>query len=121
MEIECKQAADTVNFYMQHYWVAPDALKSTLPVTLSDSHYWRLAGNIPSDCLLNGVFMADTENLDSNLLKDNPKEILLMYRQTPSDDWTELSTGSSEQKYSIQVNHLKPGEYCLAVRTNGTK
>lgn len=116
LELECKQAKDSVNVYLQHYWVAPDAMQTKSDILLSDTHYWRIAGHIPASCSLSGKFSIDKKYLDSNLLKEAPEEMLVMYRPTPSDNWQELSAGSSEQGYFIVADNLKAGEYCLAVR-----
>ena len=85
-------------------------------ILLSDTHYWRIAGHIPASCSLSGTFTIDKKYLDSELLKDGPEEVLVMYRPTPSDNWQEHSAGSLEQGYFIVADNLKPGEYCLAVR-----
>lgn len=116
LELECKQVKDPVNVYLQHYWVAPDAMQTKSDILLSDTHYWRIAGHIPASCSLSGTFSIDKKYLDSELLKDGPEEMLVMYRPTPSDNWQELSAGSLEQRYFIVADNLKPGEYCLAVR-----
>lgn len=114
--IECKQQAeDTTLIYVQHYWVSPDAMRSNAPVTLSDSHYWRIAGTLPASCQLTGKFYFDKEQLDKNLLKNDPDKILLMYRPTPSEDWSELSVAPVTKQDFVTTDNLRPGEYCLAV------
>lgn len=116
LDIECKQqAGDTTPVYVQHYWVAPDAMRSTAPVTLSDTHYWRIAGVIPASCQLTGKFHFDKEQLDKNLLKNDPDKILLMYRPTPSEDWSELSVIPVTKEHFVITDNLRPGEYCLAI------
>lgn len=116
LELECKQTEAPANVYLQHYWVAPDAMQTKSDILISDSHYWRIAGHIPASCLLGGKFSIDKKYLDNKLLKDYQKEMLIMYRPTPSENWQELSSGSLNQGYFIVADNLKAGEYCLAVR-----
>lgn len=116
LDIECKQQGeDSTDIYVQHYWVAPDAMRSPAPVILSDSHYWRIAGSIPASCQLTGKFHLDKEELDKNLLENDPDTILLMYRPDPSAEWSEVSAATVTKDHYITADYLKSGEYCLAV------
>lgn len=105
-----------VDIQLEYYGVAPDPTKHAMPWQLSDTHYWRLTGRIPSSCRLTGRFSLDKQWWDQTLLADPAKDLLVLYRKDPADDWQKIRTISAPTiGNEVTVPDLKAGEYCLAI------
>lgn len=114
--VVCEAVTIPVDIQLEFYGAAPDPGSRPGPWQLSDTHYWRVTGQIPSTCRLTGYLGLEKQWWDKNLLSDVPKDLLLLYRQTPADDWRivrTVSAGTIGNK--VAVPELKAGEYCLAV------
>lgn len=105
-----------VDIQLEYYGAAPDPAKHASPCQLSDTHYWRLTGHIPSSCRLAGRFSLDKEWWDNTLLSDPEKDLWVLYRADPAGDWQKIRTVSAQAiGCEVTVPDLKAGEYCLAI------
>lgn len=116
VELECKSVSEPLSVVIQFYGVAPDALKGETSVQLSDTHYWRLAGDIPSSCDISARFMLDKNIWDAALLSGKESEVRIMYRATQSDEWSEFAICPLGEDSFVVADKVQAGEYCLAVR-----
>ena len=127
--LETLTVSDSALVRVEHNWVAPDPLKTANPdiKRLSDYHYWKVDGILPSNFVAKGKFRynrivnTSTGNLDNILLPTSytMDSILLLYRKNAADDWRLVpfaKSGSSTAGYLV-VDTLKRGEYTLAVGT----
>lgn len=120
VELSCKrQPSVPVMLHMEYYHVAPDPQKSVSAYRLSDTHYWRMTGELSQDNAIGAHFLVNKQMKDSALLTDGVNELTLMYRNGPSDDWQPLQTvpvDVKERRMYVALEQVKCGEYCLAVR-----
>lgn len=118
---------------IEHNYVAPDPFKTGVhPYFLDPDRYWRVDGIIPSTFTATGFFDYDARaitssgngNLDDDLLTTTHLEdsIVVMYRANRADDWHQEPNitkviGSPTDKFgTITINHLRKGEYVLALK-----
>lgn len=114
--VACEALTQPVDMQLEFYGAAPDPVRHPVPWQLSDTHYWRVTGPIPSACRLSGHFGLDKDWWDKTLLADETKDLLLLYRKNPADEWRIVRTVSAGTAGSkVTVSELKTGEYCLAI------
>ncbi len=129
MDVEVKAAQEKIRLVIIHHWNGPGFRLST-GYRLSDYRYWTVRGNIQTGFDASATIEYDGTTpsipsggyLDHTLQIDNEDSLVLMYRPNPQTAWTvchdiDLSTGYKyNKKGSITINHLKTGDYCLAMR-----
>ncbi len=124
---------DSAWIRIEHNYTAPDTFKAGgMRYDISPNHYWRVDGIFPASFQATAVINYDGRNitsggpgcLDNNFLFNTNLEdsIVLLYRASRANDWalepniTKI-TGSLTDKFgSITINHLRKGEYTLALR-----
>ena len=119
IQLNCKQDYAPSKVHLEYYHVAPDAQKETSAYRLSDTHYWRISGNLSGKRDLAASFLLDKRLKDASLLTDGVKEVTLMYRSSPAEDWKPVQTVAvdiEKRNSHIGIDQLNSGEYCLAVR-----
>lgn len=116
VELECKSLSKSTSVTIQFYGVAPDASKGNTSMQLSDTHYWRLIGDIPSSSEISVRFMLDKKIWDATLLSGKEKNIHILYRATQSDEWSEFAVCPLGDDSFVVANKVQAGEYCVAIR-----
>ncbi len=118
-QLTIQQLSDSAMVRITHNWVAPDSLKTPVEgLTLSPYRYWKIEGIFPGSMDATGRFYYDNMGyLDNDLILSEKDSVIIMYRETPGDDWQEVPQtrlGTWDIGY-IFVDHIQPGEYTLAV------
>ncbi len=91
---------------IEHHWAPPDDFR-TMPeraIRISDSRYWKVIGSTDSMTVTAQGILQGTANgafLDTTVLSFPGDSILLLYRESPADEWAEYS--------SYTLNHAGPG------------
>ena len=120
---------------VEEYWVAADdEAEDAFAYVVSPDRYWRIAGNMPEGASLSGRFAYDgrpapSVSWDSGLMQDlgglafREDSLVMLYRAGPGWPWvlhpdqTRNILGSVTDKQGrIDINDLRPGEYCFAWR-----
>jgi hypothetical protein len=120
---------------VEEYWVAADdQTEEAFAYMVSPDRYWRITGNIPEGASLNGRFNYDGRPapavaFDSGLMQDfgglpfREDSLVMLYREGPGWPWVlhpdqSLTTLGSvtDRQGRIDINDLRPGEYCFAWR-----
>lgn len=121
---------------IEEYWVAADEeVDEAFAYVVSPDRYWRItAANLPSTASLSGRFNYDGRSapavsFDSGLMQDfgglpfREDSLVMLYRSGPGWPWvlhpnqTRNTLGSVTDKQGrIDINDLRPGEYCFAWR-----
>jgi aminopeptidase N len=127
MLVDVKSVTDSALLKIEHHWAAPDGIKdwANKPYILSDYRYWVVDGILPPGFEATAGFFYDgRENsgyLDSFLVNVTEDSLVLLYRESPSDDWSEYpyysknTLGSSSNKFGrMELSKLLKGEYTLA-------
>ena len=127
VEIPVDAIGDSVLLRVEHFWVAPDPIKTPyMPYRLSPNRYWKVDGILNSG--FRGKFRVQyngktntTDNgwLDHNLITDENR-LVLMYRRDAHDDWRvipstkNMYTSTTDKFGKIETDTLMLGEYLLA-------
>lgn len=121
---------------IEEYWVAADdEVDEAFAYLVSPDRYWRItSGNLPSSSSLSGRFAYDGRPapaiaFDSGLMQDfgglpfREDSLVMLYRTGPGWPWvlhpdqTRSTLGSvTDRQGRIDINDLRPGEYCFAWR-----
>jgi hypothetical protein len=114
-----EQVPDSAFVRITHNWVAPDSLKTQVPMLrLSDYRYWKVEGIFPEGFKAKGRFVYNRSNyLDNTLLIHPDDSLVMLFRPGASADWRSAPftrTGNYSVGYFI-VDSLQRGEYTLAV------
>ena len=108
-----------------HHWVAPDPGPTLNPgLQLSSNHYWEVGGIWPEGFTAEASFLynrsAANAYLDQDLTSNTEDSIILVYRSTALDDWTEY-TDYTKQKLApndglgfMRLASVLPGQYAFA-------
>lgn len=123
VSLVCESLPSPTDLNVEFYAVAPDPVKAASgslqpehPWRLSATHYWRFTGNLSPAIRLAGRFAVDKTYWDKDLCSDSSKDLLVLYRSDPAADWQLVRSFPPEEAgEQVAVNHLKTGEYCLAV------
>ena len=126
--------ADSAFLRIEHNFVAPDPMITSIPnLHLSQERYWKVDGIIPPAFDAKSIIFYNGSNiqpatsynggyLDTKLITNSEDSLVVMYRPGVSYDWqiepdvTFNYTGShTDAKGYININHLKKGEYTLAI------
>ncbi len=113
---------------IEHHYAPPDAIEPTIKnLHVSDYRYWKVDGILASDfdatavIQFNGTLSASGGCLDNTLITNVDDSVRLLYRKGVHDSW-KIETDvvrtiglASDKKGSIKINHLKKGEYALAI------
>ena len=113
------QVTDSAFVRITHNWVAPDSLKTPVPMLrLSDYRYWKVEGLFPEGFKARGRFTYNRSNyLDNTLLIHPDDSLVMLFRAGTAADWrpaSSVKTGNYSTGFFI-VDTLKRGEYTLAV------
>lgn len=121
---------------IEEYWVAADdEVDEAFAYVVSPDRYWRItSANLPSAASLSGRFNYDGRPapaiaFDSGLMQDfgglpfREDSLVMLYRSGPGWPWvlhpdqTRSTLGSvTDRQGRIDINDLRPGEYCFAWR-----
>ena len=112
--LRCKSMDKPFTVYMEYYQIAPDAMKASSDIRLYPNCYWRLNGEFPA-AELSGQFQVNPTEEVFAALKESGKPVLVLYRPSPAEDWTEIASVSFAdlEKSGVAVDSLRSGEYCL--------
>lgn len=119
IELTCNKMKKPFVLHTEYYSVAPDQPNASSAWSLSDTHYWRVAGLLPSRASVKATFQINKRMKDAQLLSAASGKIYLLYRPDQSADWIEVASLAVDEKTNrenITVDKVKCGEYCLAVR-----
>jgi hypothetical protein len=126
MTLNVSTISDSAFIRVEHNYAPPDQFKTTVPTLhISDYHYWKVDGIIPSgfDATAtigyNGSF-STSGYVDNNLITNTEDSLVVLYRSSPQYDWTILTDithsflGSHTDKMgNFTINHLQKGEYAF--------
>lgn len=130
MQIDVDQLEEPALIRVEHNWIAPDPLRSTINgLHLSRERYYKVDGIFPNGFDATAIFTFNGTNSSSNGYLDNEllvtgieDSLVLMYRRGPRTDWSPYpdysidAQGSSTNKQGrVIINGLVPGEYALAM------
>lgn len=130
VKVIVNELEDNALLRVEDNYVAPDPLKNPNSniIAMSDAHYWRIATSNPGHITGTIRFTArcSSEGIDQELLNGyQARDILLLYRQNPSDDWQIISCtkymNSSHSYAYLTTDEYREGEYTLAVGSDPTK
>ena len=119
IELTCDKMKKPFVLHTEYYSVVPDLPNTSSGWSLSDTHYWRVAGMLPSQASVKATFHINKRMKDAQLLSAASGKIYLLYRPDQSADWIEVASLGVDEKTNrenITVDKVKCGEYCLAVR-----
>lgn len=125
---------DSAFLRIEHNFVPPDAMIFPIPyLHLSQERYWNVDGVIPSGFDAKSTIFYDGINiqppttynggyLDTKLITNSEDSLVLMYRTGVAAQWqiepdvtfNYLGSHTDTRGY-ITINHLKKGEYALAI------
>ena len=123
-----QELADTTFLRIEDNYVAPDPLRDAgdNAVELSQTHYWRIASPQPGNIagVIRFIVQYSVNSIDYELVNGRRiDELLLLYRQDPSEDWMiipcEKSASSSSAMY-LTTDEFRAGEYTIAVGIDPT-
>jgi len=123
---------DSAYVRVEQNWVKPDGFKNwSMPYRLSNYHYWKVDGIIPTSAYMQGVINYDGRLstsggggwMDNDLLTANNLEdsVIVFYRKNASEDWTlypyysKIIANVTDKFGIITLDSLKLGEYTLAI------
>ena len=116
---DVKQITDSVLLRITHNYVAPDTLGTNLPgLTISSHRYWTVKGIFPQNFDATGrFFYSKFSGLDDDLIVKPQDSLVILWRRGAGDKWHKVAfkrKGSWTTGY-FYVDHLKTGEYAVAV------
>lgn len=120
---------DSVLLRAEHHFVPPDRFKTPIAgLFLSDYHFWKIDGIFSTGFLSNATFKYNGKNstsggyLDNTFITNNEDSLVMLYRSSPSNEWTIVDSFSINKKGSgldksgeITVYNIKRGEYTLGL------
>ena len=134
MNLSVQTITDSAFVRIEHNFVAPDKMQTPIShLHLSQERYWKVDGIFPAGFDTKATLTYNGTNtqpatsynggyLDRALITNAEDSMRVMYRPSVSADWsieTDVSfnyLGSHlDKKGSITINHLKKGEYALAI------
>ena len=116
------ECPDTAFLYVADNLVAPDTLsgENTHLLGISHQHYWSIV--VPGD-VLEGSMRFDIKagsegDVDYDFLQGHTlDELVMLYRQSPGDDWTPLGTAKTGTLSNghLMVDGIRSGEYAVGI------
>ncbi len=129
LKVESVQDSALARF--EQIWSYPDIIKdyNNKAFRMNDNRYWRVSGIDLDKVQMSGQFMYDGRSsgsqgyLDISLLTENEDSLILLYRESPAEDWDEYAhyekdiLGISVNAIGLmKLDKILPGEYVLANR-----
>ncbi|MBK7937580.1 MAG: hypothetical protein IPJ82_11005 [Lewinellaceae bacterium] len=129
MTINVTAIPDSALIRVEHHYVMPDTAGEANPnAYLLTNRYWSIDADLPDNFDGYATVLYDgrgqMDQLDTELFaQTGPSEdsILLLYRQSPGQPWTEYPTyskntlASGADKYGMfRIEHVIPGQYTIA-------
>lgn len=118
-KMDVTQVSDSAFVRATHNWVPPDTLRNPVPgLKLSDYRYWTIEGIFPDGFEATGRFFYNKNAyLDNTLITNSEDSLVILYRPGASAEWQPVSFSrvGPWQLGTIYVDHLKPGDYTLAI------
>lgn len=128
MTLNVGSIPDTAFIRIEHNYAPPDPFKIPIPnLHISDYHYWKVDGVIPTGFDATSVIHYDGSTLssgywDNNLITNSEDSLVVLYRLSPKYDWqivTDVSqnfSGSHTDKHGFfTINHIQKGEYAFGI------
>ncbi|MEO6166167.1 MAG: M1 family aminopeptidase [Chitinophagales bacterium] len=120
---------DSAFIRIEHNYAPPDPFKVLVAgLHISDYHYWKIDGIIPSGLDASAVIHYDGSTfssggfLDNNLITNVEDSLVVLHRLSTKYDWNVLTdvvqnfTGSHTDKRGyFTVNHAEKGEYAFGI------
>ncbi len=123
-DFKVESLKDSLLFFAEHVWGAPDPIKRTdLDLKLSSKHYWNIGGVKNPEDRITARFSytgLDTTFLDHELVYFTENDIILLYRPDAGHDWIEYPYATKsifipgDKKGSFIVDSLLFGQYTFA-------
>ncbi|MGL4597927.1 MAG: T9SS type A sorting domain-containing protein, partial [Bacteroidia bacterium] len=132
MNMTVTTITDSTLIRVEHNYVAPDPIQNnTSNFRISSKRYWNVDGMLTSGFHATARFYYDGRTtttsgganyLDNDLAIPNGDSIILLYRPSPADDWTEyphytksVIGQQATSKYGyVNIDTLYLGQYCFA-------
>jgi hypothetical protein len=115
---------DTLLLRVEHIWAGPYQTQLGWGIDqISSTHYWTVGGLWPAGTAMRGRIYYhgnDTTDLDHDLVGVTEEDIMLVYREKPTDTWepyfdATVNAGSLLNGTGyIQIDTLRRGEYAFA-------
>ncbi len=114
------QISDSAFIRVSYNMVAPDTIQNPLPgLRISPNRYWKVEGILPDQFSAGASFFFNSTsgNLDNELFESQNDEIVLLYREDNSHDWSIPNYTVSGPGFigNLLIEDLKLGEYTVAV------
>ncbi|MEX0967903.1 MAG: M1 family aminopeptidase [Bacteroidia bacterium] len=128
MEIDVESITDSAFLLVEHNWVAADPFKGQNPgIRISDYRYYSVSGVWPIQFEATATIPYEGRTiaggyLDHTLDISTEDSLVLLYRSSPSQNWTEYPDYEKEmilktdKRGKIIINDLKQGEYVIGYR-----
>ena len=127
VDIITNSVVDSVFVRAEHYWVAPDSIRTPYaPFKISPNRYWQIycpESNFEANARF--TYNARTNNttggwLDHELITNEP-DVVILYRKDAKQDWSlhqpftqSMQSSSTDGFGLIVIENLKPGQYAFA-------
>jgi len=117
---------DTVNFRVEHLWVAPDfdtTKQSRELMKISKNHYWNIVGSLPenNEIVTSFFYKGKKEsNIDHDLTANSEDSIKIVYRPNAYEEWIVVKKFKKSKFVPkdgnglIKITGLKAGQYAFA-------
>lgn len=111
---------DSAFIRVEHNWVAPDGFKTPIPgLIISKERYWDVRGIMLQNTIIKGRFqyIRSTNSLsgalDNDLITGSIDSLVLLYRNSRSDNWQIVPFTRFGTPYSgyLVIDTLRLGEY----------
>ncbi len=111
-DADIKKISDTSFLRVSANFIEPQHSKNSKFI-FQKNYYWTIEGLWNKNFAANGIFYFTTL-MDKNFQYIyNPKQIILLYRQNPSQKW---HTVKFQYKTNYLQTKLKTGQYCFAIK-----
>lgn len=128
MNLTVANAGGNTFMRIEHRYAPPDPIIPSIPnLHISDYRHWKVEGvwgngfDASAQIQYNGSNSTSGGYLDNNLMTNSEDSVVLLYRKGVHHAWAietdivKTIAAPSDKKGFIKINHLKQGEYALAI------